>query len=102
MRPVVPRATVQTTEAGDLAMQAHTERVRVGLTARGPAPVLSLPVTFTAGQTVTFAHRLGRLPAEWSAIDVVDGYGSFRRVSWDARTITVQSQHACTARFRVA
>ena len=84
------------------AMQAQTKRVLVGLTARGSAPVMTPELAFTAGEVKVIDHRLGRQPTEWSVTDVTVGYGSFRRTAWDARTVTIQSQNACTARFRVA
>jgi len=84
------------------AIQSQTRRINVGLSNRGSAPVVTGELTFTAGEVKVIDHRLGRQPTEWVVTDVVTGYGSFRRTAWDASTITIQSQNACTARFRVA
>lgn len=83
-------------------IQAQGNRVRVGLNARGPEPVTTDDLTFTAGEVKTIDHKLGRLPIEWVVVDCVTGYASFRRIGATIKTITLQSQNACTARFRVA
>lgn len=84
------------------AVQAKLAAVQTTLDNRGPPPVTVGPITFTAGQSVTINHKLQRQPVEWCAIDVVTGYGSFRRTAWDRLSVTIQSQNACTAYFRIA
>lgn len=98
----IPFVREHTGDRQTQAMQAATDRIRVGVNARGGTPVTTPDLTFTAGETKVIDHRLGRQPTEWSAADVTAGYGSFQRTAWDSKTITIQSQNACTARFRVA
>ena len=84
------------------AIQSRIRRIETTVNARGAEPVTTDAVTFTAGGSVVINHKLARVPLEWSVSDVVDGYGSFQRITWTAATITIQSANACTARFRVA
>lgn len=82
-------------------IQSRIQAVRDALNARGPQPV-DLTATFTAGQVRVLEHGLLRTPESWSVIDVTGGYGAFKRTAWSSKTITIQSQNACTATFRVA
>lgn len=85
-----------------LATQSTQRKTQDALNDRGAPPLTMAPVTFTAGQVQQISHRLGRQPAEWSVLDVTVGYGAFRRTAWTPLTISIQSQNACTAVFRVA
>ncbi len=98
----IPFAIEQTGDRQTMAMQQAAKRVAVGLDRRGAPPLVTGVFTFTAGASVVINHGLGRVPTEWAVTDVVDGYPSFKRTSWDARTIVLQSLNACSARFRVA
>jgi hypothetical protein len=94
--------TEQTDDRQTLSMQATSRRVADAVNAHGAAPLITDELTFTAGEVKTINHGLGRQPTEWGATDVVTGYGSFRRTGWNTKTITIQSENACTARFKVA
>jgi len=59
------------------------------------------PLVFTAGSDQVINHRLKRAPTGFICIDVIDGYGSFRRVASNVSTITVRSENACSATFWV-
>jgi len=83
-------------------IQDIARRTAVAVNQIGPPPLGLGPVTFTAGQELKLNHKLARVPEEWWPVDVTDGYGSFRRMSWDSKTITIKSQNACTATFKVA
>lgn len=83
-------------------MQVQAKRIAVGLDRRGAAPLITDELTFTAGEVKTIDHGLGRQPREFQCVDVTGGYGSFRRTGWTSRTITIQSENTCVARFRVA
>lgn len=84
------------------AVQTKLDVVQQALNDRGPPPTTLGPFTFTAGQIIVIDHRLRRQPVEWSPIDVITGYGSFRRTAWSTLSISIQAQNACTATFRVA
>jgi len=60
---------------------------------------------FTAGQVRTFQHGLslatGATPRGFDVKDCTGGYPSFKRTAWDEKTITIQSQNACSALFWV-
>lgn len=66
-------------------------------------------ITFTAGQTVMMVHGLpltrglspSAVPSGWRCVDVVTGYGSFKRSAWDDATLSITSENACTAVFEV-
>lgn len=62
-------------------------------------------ITFTAGGSVQMRHGLelpkDGVPSGWIATETTTGYASFRRTAWDDKTITIQAENACTARFWV-
>lgn len=66
-------------------------------------------ITFTAGQSIQLFHGLplargltpSSVPSGWRCVDVVTGYGSFKRTDWDETTISITSENACTAVFEV-
>lgn len=95
-------ATEQTGDSVLNSIQSTQQRTAAAVNSRGAPPNVLEPVTFTAGGQVKMSHKLQRLPTEWDAIDVTGGYGKFQRVSWDDVYITIQSEDACTAVFRVA
>lgn len=64
--------------------------------------VKSAPTTFTAGQSITFSHKLKRVPTEIRVVWVTGGYGVWLVTAADASTITIQMQNACTATFRIS
>lgn len=84
------------------AVQATQQKTATQVNLRGSPPNILDPITFTAGQQIRISHKLQRIPTEWTWTDVTGGYGAFERISWDDVYITVQSQNACTARFKVA
>ena len=85
------------------AIQEELRKTKVAVNGRGSSPNVLEPITFTAGQQIRIAHKLGRKPLEWSVKDVSGGYGSFQRVGEaDESFIVIQSQNACTAVFQVA
>lgn len=92
--------TEQTGDRQTLAMQRVMRDAQRAINSRGPSPVSPAAVTFTAGQQVSINHGLGRVPLEWAVSDVTGGYGVFQRISWDDKVVTIQSQNACTARFK--
>lgn len=103
MRTVIPQSTEVTGDRQTQVIQEASDRTRRAVNAAGGVmPLTTDVVTFTAGAVVAINHGLARVPTEWILTDVVDGYPSFKRVSWDAKTITIQSANACSARFRVA
>lgn len=97
-----PFVTEQTGDRRLQSIQATTRRVAVGLDRQGSPPLITSELTFTAGEVKTIDHGLGRQPTEFTPVDVTGGYGSFRRTGWNTKTITIQSENACVARFRVA
>lgn len=97
----LPQAIEQVDDRQQLAIQATQRRTQVALNARGAAPNILGPFTFTIGQAIKIQHKLGRQPTEWTVTDVAGGYGVFQRTAWDASTITIQSSNACTIMLRV-
>ena len=98
----LPPAIEQTQDRQTLAMQATQQKTAKAVNNRGAPPNVLAPVTFTAGQVIKILHKLQRQPTEWSVLDVSGGYGAFQRTAWDAASITIQSQNACTIVLRVA
>lgn len=101
MKDLISSNLVHTGDLSTQAIQAAADQTRRAVNARGTTPVVTAPVAFTAGEVKVINHGLGRQPSEWSVADVITGYGAFRRTAWDAKTITIQSANACTARFKV-
>jgi len=98
----LPPAVEHTGDRQTQTMQVIQRRTQDAVNARGAPPNLLNPVTFTAAQQIRIPHKLARTPIEWDVVDVIGGYGVFQRISWDASFITIQSQNACTATFRVS
>lgn len=96
----IATATEQTDDRQTMVIQAAADRVRQVLNNRGAPPNTSGAITFTAGLVQRIEHKLQRQPVEWSVVDVTIGYSSFRRTAWDAISISIQSENACTAVFR--
>lgn len=92
----------QTADRQTLAIQATLRKLQQAVDNTGAPPTVLDPVAFTAGLVKTIAHKLARVPESWVVVDVTGGYGAFLRVSWDSRNITIQSQNACTAVFKVS
>ena len=98
----LPAAIEQTSDRQTLAMQATQRKTAQAVNGRGAPPNLLGPIKFTAGQVQKIQHKLQRQPLEWTITDVTGGYGVFQRTAWDASTISIQSQNACTIMLRVA
>lgn len=60
-------------------------------------------ITFTAGQTRSFVHRLKRTPVHFLVTDAsgTAGYPSIRRTTSDDTSISLQSANACTVKVWV-
>jgi hypothetical protein len=101
-RTQLPATGEQTDDYQLDAIQQTIRDTQQMVNARGPQPVLTGALTFSAGQAIIIEHKLGRQPQEWVPIDVSGGYGVFQRISWSDKMIKLQSQNACTARFRIA
>lgn len=94
--------TEQTNDQQTLSIQATQQRTASAVNSLGAPPNVLGPFTFTAGQTLKIVHKLARMPTEWATLDVTGGYGSFQRMAWDAATVSLKSQNACTIMLRVA
>lgn len=91
-----------TGDAQQNSIQSTQRKTQQYANSLGATPADLDAVTFTAGQQIRISHKLGRVPTEWWPRDVMGGYGSFQRISWDATYITIKSLNACTATFRIA
>lgn len=99
---VAPRLEYMGDAAAHRAQALAIEQARVTRNAPIGASGTVVTATFTAGQTLSLAHKLGRVPRAWVLLDVSGGYGSFQRTAWDSKTITIQSQNGCTAAWWVS
>ena len=101
-RTQIPATREETDNLQLGSIQRAARRIAVAVNQLGGPPVMLGPVTFTAGQKRTFEHKLQRPPVECVATDVRVGYGAFFIVDMNETQITLQSQNACTATFRIA
>lgn len=100
-RTALASSIEQTKDRQTLALQETQRRTAVAANGFGPVPVTLAPYTFIAGESHRFVHGLGRTPVAWWPVDVTGDYGSFYRAAWDTNAITIVSQNASTATFRV-
>lgn len=99
-----PYRVEQTTDRQVNTLQQNARALTMAVTSLPWANgTVSGPVTFTAGQTLTLDHGLGRAVRGYLVIDCYDGYATFKRVPQtpllDSKTVQLQSENACTATF---
>ncbi|MES2359978.1 MAG: hypothetical protein V4529_16685 [Gemmatimonadota bacterium] len=93
------------TTPDELARQGNALSGRVAGSLR---PVLANPRLDSVTQSVSLVtltnnvinHKLDRQPQGWAVLDDTGG-GGYRRVAWDAKTITIYSPSTCTVSLEV-
>lgn len=59
------------------------------------------PIALGAGVNTVITHGLGRVPIGWFMTDLDARTTYIYRVAWDIRELTLRSQAACNANFRI-